>query len=61
MDTTCAVCQLADGLVINTIVASPSDPAPDGCQLIEVMAGQTCSIGWTWTGTEFLPPPDDGG
>jgi hypothetical protein len=56
MPTTCAVCQLSDGLVINTIVASPSDPAPDGCQLVEIMAGQMCESGWYWDGTTFNPP-----
>ena len=56
MATTCAVCQLSDGLVVNTIIADPGDPAPDGCQLVEIMAGQACDIGWYWTGTEFVPP-----
>lgn len=56
LDTRCAVCQLSDGLVVNIIIASPSDPAPDGCQLIEIMNGQPCDIGWYWTGTEFIPP-----
>ena len=54
METTCAVCRLSDGLVINIIVAQPSDPAPDGCQLVEIMTGQTCDIGWTWDGTQFV-------
>ena len=39
IETTCAVCRLSDGLVMNTIVAVPSDPAPDGCQLVEIMTG----------------------
>lgn len=52
---TCAVVQLSDGLVVNKIVADPTDIAPDNCQLIlidEVM----CDIGWTWNGIEFVNP-----
>lgn len=56
IETRCAVCQLSDGLVINMIVAVPSDPSPDGCQLVEVMNEQQCDIGWYWTGTNFVPP-----
>lgn len=55
ISTKCAVCQLSDRLVINIIVASPSDLAPDGCQLIEVMANQACDIGWYWDGQWFIP------
>lgn len=58
--TRCAVCQLSDGLVVNIIVAVPSDPAQGGCQLVEVMNDQPCDIGWTWDGTAFIdpnPPP----
>lgn len=54
--TNCAVCQLIDGLVVNIIVALPSDPAQDGCQLIEIMADQFCDIGWYWDGVIFIPP-----
>ena len=56
MDTTCAVCRLSDGLVINIIVASPSDPAPDGCQLVEIMAGQVCDMGWYYANGVFNGP-----
>lgn len=56
LETRCAVCQLSDGLVVNIIIAVPSEPAQDGCQLIEVMNEQFCDIGWYWTGTEFTPP-----
>jgi len=56
ISTRCAVCQLFDGLVINMIMASPSDPAYDGCQLIEIMTGQNCDIGWYWDGVIFFPP-----
>ena len=58
METRCAVCQLSDGLVINVIIATPSAPPPDGTQLVEIMNEQLCDIGWFWTGTEFIPPPE---
>jgi hypothetical protein len=62
VETRCAVCQLADGLVVNTIMAVPSDPPQDGCQLIEIMNGQLCNIGWYWDGVTFIDPtPTDGG
>ena len=48
----CAVCQLSDGLVINIIVASPSDFVSDGYQLIEI-TNQLCSIGSYWNGSVF--------
>jgi hypothetical protein len=53
METTCAVCRLSDGLIINIIVASLSDPAPDGCQLVEIMTGQMCDIGWYYANGVF--------
>ena len=56
VETRCAVCQLTDGLVVNIIMAVPSDPPQDGCQLIEIMNGQSCDIGWYWNGTEFINP-----
>lgn len=56
METRCAVCQLSDGLVINIIIADPSDMPPDGTQLVEVMSGQPCNIGWYWDGTNFIDP-----
>ena len=54
ISTRCAVCQLSDGLVINIIIATPTDPAPDECQIIEIMSEQSCGIGWYWNGTEFV-------
>lgn len=54
--TTCAVCQLSDGLVINKIVASPTDLPPDNCQLIEIDPGVDCDIGWYWDGSIFIEP-----
>lgn len=56
METTCAVCRLSDGLVMNTIVASPYDPAPEGCQLVEIMTGQLCNIGWYYANGIFNAP-----
>lgn len=56
VEARCAVCQLSDGLVVNIIVALPSDPAQDGCQLIEVMNEQVCDLGWFWDGTQFIDP-----
>lgn len=56
IETRCAVCQLSDGLVINMIVAAPSDLPPDGTQLVEVMNEQPCDIGWYWDGVQFTDP-----
>lgn len=56
IETTCAVVRLSDGFVINIIVASPSDPAPDGCQLVEIMTGQPCDIGWYYANGVFNGP-----
>ena len=55
--TRCAVVDLATNLVANIIVASPSDLAPDGCQLVELMNGMDCDIGWTWDGAFTFTPP----
>jgi len=57
----CAVCELSNGLVTNIIVADPNvDPAPEGTQLIAIADDQPCDIGWTWDGTQFNPPADQG-
>lgn len=56
METRCAVCQLSDGLVVNIIVAAPSDLPPDDCQLIEIMNEQACDIGWFYDGVGFVNP-----
>lgn len=58
----CAVVLIATGEVINVIVAEPTDPAPDNCELIAIPEGQPVSIGWYWDGAEFVnpnPPPPD--
>lgn len=54
--TTCAVVQLLDFVVVNIIVADPTDPAPNECELIEIQPGISCDIGWIWNGTQFIPP-----
>lgn len=54
----CAVVRLSDGLVINKIVAEPTDLAPNGCELIPYDdICPLCDFGWTWDGTEFIAPP----
>jgi len=55
--TICAVVD-STNLVINVIVAEPTDPAPDGCQLIICpdIEGNYPSIGWSWNGTIFIDP-----
>ena len=57
--TTCAVCQLTDGLIIILIVAEPTDLAPDGTKLVETpdTDGNNAEINGTWNGTNFLPAP----
>jgi hypothetical protein len=56
----CAVCQLSDGLVVNIIVAEPTEPAYEGTQLVLVPDVVMSCIGWAWDGTAFIdpnPPP----
>ena len=57
--TICAVID-SNNQLINTIVAEPTDPAPDGCQLIVTPdeLGNNAQIGGTWDGTQFLPPAE---
>jgi hypothetical protein len=56
--TTCAVCQLSDGLVINLIVAEPTDSAPNNCELIVSpdLSGNDANIDYIWNGTIFVNP-----
>jgi hypothetical protein len=65
---TCAVCEIDTGLVVNVIVASPSDDCPVvGCHLVEIQGGIVCRIGDTWNGSSFVsnisntPIPDENG
>jgi hypothetical protein len=46
--------------VVNIIVAAPSDTPQEGCQLVEVMNGMSCDIGWTWDGQTFVAPVVEG-
>ena len=53
----CAVCLKSNGLVVDTIVASPTDPWPDPTQqLIEIRFGTAVTNGFTWNGTNFVGP-----
>lgn len=56
--TTCAVCQLSDGLVINIIIAEPTDAPPLDCQLVvtPTESGSYANIGFYWNGTDFIDP-----
>jgi hypothetical protein len=50
--TTCAVID-QNSVVVNLIVAEPTDPPPEGCTLIEI---PHCDIGYVWDGVQFNPP-----
>jgi hypothetical protein len=52
----CAVVLIATGEVINIIVAEPTDPAPDDCELIALPDDSPADIGWYWDGSEFIDP-----
>ncbi len=52
---TCAVCNIDTGLVVNVIIASPSDNCPVvGCRLVEIQDGVLCAIGDIWDGNSFI-------
>jgi hypothetical protein len=51
----CAVVD-ARNIVINLIVAEPTDAPPEGCTLVEIPA---CDIGWVWDGQRFNPPESE--
>lgn len=58
----CAVVQIGDNVVVNIIVADPTDPAPINCFLVGLESGQDCGIGWIYdpatnTFTDPNPPP----
>ena len=38
------------------IIAEPTDPSPEGCELILVPPDMPCGIGWVWNGTNFIDP-----
>lgn len=54
--TTCAVVQLSDNVVINTIVAEASDLAPDECYLVEYGPDTVVYIGGTCVDGVFIEP-----
>ena len=56
----CAVVQNSDNLVVNIIIADPTDPAPVDCFLVGIDDKPYVDIGWYYdpsTGT-FYPPPE---
>ena len=55
--TICAVVRASDNVAINKIVADPTDPAPDGCFLIDV-TNMWMDIGWIWNGSVFVEPTE---
>jgi hypothetical protein len=48
----CAVID-SNNVVINIIVAEVTDVPPEGCTLVVI---PFCGIGYTWDGTNFIPP-----
>jgi hypothetical protein len=48
----CAVID-SNNVVINIIVAEVTDVPPEGCTLVAI---PFCGIGYTWDGTNFIPP-----
>ncbi len=54
--TTCAVVD-SNNLVVNLVLAEPTDVAPENCQLIDLsnLLIQP-NIGWSWDGTVFINP-----
>lgn len=51
----CAVVNIIDNIVINKIVAEPTEPSQDGTYLIPC-DNVMCDIGWIWNGVEFIDP-----
>lgn len=51
----CAVID-TNGVVVNIIMAEPSDLAPLGCFLVAIPDAAFCDIGWVWDGTAFVNP-----
>lgn len=52
----CAVCTIAESIVVSIIMAQPTDPAQDGCFLVGLQDDQPCDIGWVYDGTGFYSP-----
>jgi hypothetical protein len=51
----CAVID-ANDLVVNIIMAEPTESAPHGCVLVGIYGGVFCEIGWSWDGANFIDP-----
>lgn len=54
--TVCAVIRLSDYIVVNSIMALPSDTPPEGCMLVTVMNDQAFDIGWKYVDGQFEGP-----
>jgi hypothetical protein len=61
----CAVVQQSDNVCVNLIIAEASDPAPDGCFLVDI-DNMACDIGWIYDPimNDFInpappPPPEE--
>lgn len=52
----CAVVNVTDNVVVNKIVAEPTDLAPLNTYLVLILSDMECDIGWVWNGTEFVNP-----
>lgn len=52
MEKTMAVIN-QDGVVVNIIVGDENSPTEGGTTLVEVVANQICSIGFTYDGKNF--------
>lgn len=53
----CAVIDPVSGAVLNVIVADPSDPAPEGTQLIGLADDASIDTTCTWTPWGWVAPP----
>lgn len=51
----CAVVN-SDGVIVNIIIADPSDPAPIDHFLVSIEDEVFCNIGWIWDGNAFVDP-----
>jgi hypothetical protein len=52
----CAVVRNEDNVVINKIIAEPTDLPQDGCYLVLIPEGSMCDMGWVWDGSNFVDP-----
>lgn len=57
--TICAVVDLNTNIVVNTIVAEPTDLAPANSILVEIGEGVSAGIGYSWSQIEgFVAPAE---